>query len=33
MVNRNLIRTLDPTEEEWQQELTEALEVGATGGT
>ncbi len=27
MVNRNLIRTLDPTEEEWQQELAEALEA------
>ena len=26
MVNRNLIRTLDLSEEEWQQELTEALE-------
>src|SRR3974390_2066439 len=27
MVNRNLIRTLDVTEEEWQQELAEALEA------
>ena len=27
MVNRNLIRTLDLSEEEWQQELTEALEA------
>ncbi|HUT93938.1 MAG TPA: S1 RNA-binding domain-containing protein [Thermoguttaceae bacterium] len=26
MVNRNLIRGLDPTEEEWQQELDSALE-------
>ncbi len=26
MVNRNLIRSLDLSEEEWQQELTEALE-------
>jgi len=27
MVNRNLIRTLDLSEEEWQQELNEALEA------
>ena len=27
MVNRNLIRTLDLAEEEWQQELDEALEA------
>jgi small subunit ribosomal protein S1 len=30
MVNRNLIRTLDLTEEEWQQELNEALEAAPT---
>ncbi len=30
MVNRNLIRTLDPTEEEWQQELNEAMEAAPT---